>query len=139
MKFKDIKVGDEVYDIINISMGVWSNSYKSFFIKRQVTKVTPKQFEVKGRDCKFRKEDGTAVGGKGDLYLDGETYTGWRYNVTGTVKDQTEDAIRFKDLVSKYTSLSIMIRDLNLTAIQLEDNRHLINSVYDCLKLLKGE
>lgn len=139
MKFKDIKVGDEVYDIINISMGAWSNSYKSFFVKRQVTKVTPKQFEVKGMHCKFRKEDGTAVGGKGELYLEGETYTGWENNLKGEVQDQTEDAIRFKNLVSKYTSLSIMIRDLNLTAIQLEDNRHLINSVYDCLKLLKGE
>ena len=49
MKFKDIKVGDEVYDIINISMGAWSNSYKSFFVKRQVTKVTPCPSIVTGK------------------------------------------------------------------------------------------
>lgn len=61
--FSDIKVGDSVLVEVEAREewqgGMW------FKVKRTVDRVTPKQFEVKGK--KYRKSDGVCVGDSGHV------------------------------------------------------------------------
>lgn len=56
--FNDIKVGDAVLAVVEAREG-WHGG-RWFKVKRTVDRVTPKQFEVKGK--MYRKSDGMCVG-----------------------------------------------------------------------------
>ena len=61
--FSDIKVGDPVLVEVEAREG-WQRGMW-FKVKRTVDRVTPKQFEVKGK--KYRKSDGVCVGDSGHV------------------------------------------------------------------------
>ena len=61
--FDDIKVGDAVLVSVEAREG-WQGG-QWFNMKRTVDRVTPKQFEVKGK--MYRKSDGVCVGDSGHV------------------------------------------------------------------------
>lgn len=95
VKFKDIKVGDEVLIEKKLSYG-W-RSELSFWVKTKVTKVTNTQFEVdRYPNEKFRKSNGGIVKSESWLRC---ALEGDYDSFSRTVKDQT---LEYLDAVHKF-------------------------------------
>lgn len=124
MKFENIKVSDIVMQPITIGFSQWSSVKKTFFVARRVTKVTPKQFEVQGSHKKYRKKDGSCVGGSYSdiVYKEGEKYSSVWSNKTSTVEDQTQDAVKFKNYVTCYKKLQGIFSKSKLDADDLTEH-----------------
>ena len=136
MKFKDIKVGDTVYIKTLIVIGGWNRTGKAFFIPRKVTKVTPKQFEVEGLRTKSRKEDGSPVGDGSWVYIEGDEFNQFYSSEPELVRDQSEEAKAYNDIVKKYNSVSSMARNLNLKGNELEKYSEQINAAFVALEAM---
>jgi len=136
MKFVNVKVGDTVYTKTLIAIGGWNRTGKTFFIPREVTKVTPKQFEVEGLRTKLRKEDGSPVGDGSWVYIEGEDINQFYGSKAETVKDESKEANDYSNLVKKYNSVSRMARELNLKGNELDKYSEQINSAFEALEAM---
>ena len=135
MKFKDIKTGDFV--IVKKSIKTNFRDYTSFFVKRPVSKVTPKQFEVDG--SKYNKSDGKEIGEYFSYaYIEGEKSSS---GLSGDVViDQTEEYLNFKAKIKAYNEIRSFIEDLNKLGFEsmkdlkledLESNRDRLKCIND--------
>lgn len=95
MKFENIKVGDIVYGKERISTG-W-NIGREFWVPKEVTKVTNKQFYVKGYTNRFKKENGSEVTSSySQHYI---SNLGDKRPFGEEVTDQSEEYLAFKNTV----------------------------------------
>jgi len=109
MKFGDIKQGDTVYIFTTTSMG-WRGG-KSFWLPKQVDKVTPKQFTVD--DQRYRKDDGSPIGGRGGA--DASKLGDRGFN--GPVTDQTTERdalVRNLNVVSEISGVIDQFRPFRI-------------------------
>ena len=113
MKFKDIKVGEQVLCRIGISHGWGKSTY--FWVKKPVQKVTPKQFYV--NDFRFKKEDGYGVGVGGYVAMEGETS---KYS-SAKLTDQTELMNEFVENLKKIRMINDWFNNFTLSV----ENKHI--------------
>ena len=104
MKFENIKTGDLVLVQVGVRHG-WGLS-KPFWVKRQVARVTPKQFVV--GDSKYRKDNGRYIG---------DRYHGPAKEI-GEEEDQSKDRSEFARKINAAHEINKVIGLLKLTIKQ---------------------
>lgn len=109
MKFKNIKVNDDVLIPIKITIG-WGSGRK-FYCLKKVERITKTQFIADGR--RFRKDGGTEVGEFASAYNvgDSDVFQG------KPLRDQTKEMIEFKKKYSLYNNLKttdILLNRINI-------------------------
>lgn len=121
MKFKDIKVGDIILVKDRVQSGGWS--YRHFWVKKEVTRVTPKQFTAGKK--RYNKETGSVIG---------DNYSACA-EVVGNVKDQTEernDFVRRLNFLSRAKGSLSTVQDILDKAyedVDMENVQRLINEL----------
>lgn len=129
-KFDDIKVGDVVYVPETITLG-WGTHLGTFFVRRKVIKVSPKQFRVEGLPRSNHKRDGSPVGSGSPVFNLGDER---RYGSV-IVTDQTEEYNLAKNKVK-------IINDLG-HALHRSDIRKYIDQITDieleCMATILGK
>ena len=113
-KFKDIKTGDKVLVIDKVSTG-W-NTWESFYVPKEVGKVTPKQFYV--GENRYKKDDGMKVGGGWDdkVYFKGDEIKGCGDKVT-IVNNQLEER---NDFVMRKNKIYILTKSLEKIKLSID-------------------
>ena len=102
-KFKDVKIGDEIFVIESVSTG-WRSSER-FFISKKVTKITKTQFTICD-GSRFQKS-GRKIGGD---YFEG-AYLGGENQRQREVKDESIEMQEFKEKMRGRNQL-IKLKDL---------------------------
>jgi len=108
MKFENIKVGDEIFIVESVRYG-W-NSSESFFIPKEVVKVTKTQFVIDG-NLRFNKKNGWGHGNNNAAHLkdDKDRYT------SNIVCDESEKLLNFKRKLNLESVIQDRISKLKLS------------------------
>ena len=131
MKFKDIKVGDEV--LVSTYVKIGFNKKKRFFVTRKVERVTKTQFVVGGG--RYRKT-GEGIGDKRycSVSFHGDRINTFVYK-KGIALDQTEEMNAFvfkikleRNLIERIERLSININS-RFPKEELLDISHLLEQI----------
>jgi hypothetical protein len=110
--FEKIKVGDEVLRSTSVRYG-W-NQGKTFYIKKNVDRITKTQFCI--GNVRYRKDSGAGIGSRSECYPIGYE------RCNKPLEDQTEEYMKFIAYVSAYNKCSNSLFALGRKCITMHFN-----------------